>query len=149
MQFEIMLEENATRAEMPKTPTPRESPLAVRVSDSKKLTTSPWKDGCKVAESMNTFASRLEDAESREELGLLREQVKGALGQSAVDPMMGVYNDVRLCKLGNARDNPNRKRNETHETVLARVRRCAPPRTRSTDRYLRISKLDVPDAMDL
>ena len=26
------------------------------------------------------------------------------------------------------RDNPNRKRNETHETLHARARRCAPPR---------------------
>ena len=29
-----------------------------------------------------------------------------------------------------ARDNPYRKRNETHEPLLARARRCAPPRTR-------------------
>ena len=31
---------------------------------------------------------------------------------------------------GQARDNPNRKRNETHEALLARARRCAPPRAR-------------------
>ena len=31
---------------------------------------------------------------------------------------------------GKARDNPNRKKNETHETVLARARRSAPPRAR-------------------
>ena len=30
------------------------------------------------------------------------------------------------------RCNPNRKRNETHETLLARARRCAPPRARWT-----------------
>ena len=30
--------------------------------------------------------------------------------------------------LGKARGNPNRKKNETHETVLARARRSAPPR---------------------
>ena len=28
------------------------------------------------------------------------------------------------------RYNPNRKRNETNETLLARARRCAPPRAR-------------------
>ena len=28
--------------------------------------------------------------------------------------------------------NPNRKKNETHETLLARARRCAPPRARWT-----------------
>ena len=33
---------------------------------------------------------------------------------------------------GKARDNPNRKNNETHETVLARSRRSAPPRARWT-----------------
>ena len=32
-----------------------------------------------------------------------------------------------------ARADPNRKRNKTHETLFARVRRCAPPRTRWTD----------------
>ena len=41
------------------------------------------------------------------------------------------YFDVSLCK---ARDGPNRKRNETHETLLARARRCAPPRARWTAR---------------
>ena len=35
---------------------------------------------------------------------------------------------------GKARHNPNRKRNETHETLLARARRCAP---RALDRYKR------------
>ena len=29
--------------------------------------------------------------------------------------------------------NPNRKRNKTHETLLARARRCTPPRARWTD----------------
>ena len=33
---------------------------------------------------------------------------------------------------GKARDDPNRKRNETHETLLARTRCCAPPRARWT-----------------
>ena len=33
-------------------------------------------------------------------------------------------------------NNPNRKRSETHETLLARARRCAPPRARWTAIWL-------------
>ena len=36
--------------------------------------------------------------------------------------------DYAMQVSGKARDNSNRKRNETHETLLARARRCAPPR---------------------
>ena len=36
---------------------------------------------------------------------------------------------LRNCEFGQSeRDNPNRKRNETHEALLAHARRCAPPR---------------------
>ena len=37
------------------------------------------------------------------------------------------------------RDNPNRKRNETHETLLARARRWAPPRVRWTEAIPQLS----------
>ena len=59
----------------------------------------------------------------------------------AAAQLLLVSNNVKisfdLCKfMGNARDNPNRKKNETHETLLARARHCAPPHVPWTDMWI-------------
>ena len=57
---------------------------------------SPWSVGSRVWQNLNTFASRVEDPESREKLAELGEQVKALLGAQAIDPATGVFNVVRL-----------------------------------------------------
>ena len=57
---------------------------------------NPWSVGSKVWQNLNSFASRIEDPESRGKLVELGEQVMALLGPKAIDPVTGVFNVARL-----------------------------------------------------
>ena len=60
--------------------------------------TRPWQTSSKVTNAMETFVSRIEDAELRKKLIELGTQVGADLGPEATSPRTGVYNGARLLR---------------------------------------------------
>ena len=90
-----------------------------------------------------THSSRLTPHPPTQDLGTFIPLFISLVNVTGLDPTLGLFfngfaNVVTGLSFpipmpyvsGKARDNPNRKKNETHETVLARARRSAPPPAR-------------------
>ena len=75
----------------------RGGPTVVHAGEAVDLE-SPWRSSSKIKTAMETFASRIEDAEMRDKLDELCELVQADLGPRAVDPVTGIYNAPRLLR---------------------------------------------------
>ena len=77
---------------------PTAAPKSMR-REGESSVSNPWKLGSKVATSLDTFASRLEDEESGQKLLELAKEVREVLGPDVTSNMSGVYNHARLYRM--------------------------------------------------